>query len=816
MRSKSLNFVNYFTEIVMFFKLRPPNLITLSMIAIGIVTPAIAQDTTTNIGTVVVTGEGDLLGNGLMIDDDSVKGKSTITRSAIEKERASINPFQLINLLPGVNASSHDATGLFGGNLRVRGFNSDQMGFTINGAPVNDSGNFAVYPQEYTDSENLCELFVTQGAAETDAPHVGASGGNVGLVSCSPEDKMGVRLSQSLGDLRFSKSFIRFDTGLMGTSNPIKAFISYSKAEVDKFKGYGGANRDHIDAGLDFKLTTDTKFSASLLYNKAVNHNYLTLTKNEFQTNPSLDYTSTIPQHLTSGSESGTSYFGTSSTSLTTPRSKLAYYGYSINPFENYLFTSRLQSRINDKLTLSAEPYFWYGYGTGGTQQTTLTEVASSSSKIKYGIGDINSNSVTSDVVGVYRGSVTQTSRPGITLKANYEINNHKILAGLWFERARHRQTQPGTTVDNYGNIGDIWLRNNLITYNNGDTYMGRNYFTISTGQSIFLTDTISFNNNRFEVIPGVRYTSINRDFYNYASSGTGMGADYNVSKTYAKLLPSLGARFKVDDSWQAFGNVTENMRAPSNFVQAGWVSGGTYSNGVLSGYSLIPNNSITKETATNYETGVRYGNRLVKASATVFQVDFKNRLSYAYNPDTATTTDYNVGSSRVRGLELQAGTTPVNGWSVFGSATYIDSIMLNDFKYSSTTTLATTGKTFPDTPKYMLGGSLQYTSGPFLSALSAKYNGKRYTTLMNDEYLDPYTVLDLSMAYRFSSNAFIKKPTIRLNVSNLFNEKYLQANSGSGSNITTTTDTSVSGYGTPTYYVGAPRFTSIAFSTEF
>jgi iron complex outermembrane receptor protein len=108
-----------------------------------------------------------------------------------------------LNLEPGVNAYSYDSTGIFGGNMRVRGFNSDEMGYTINGAPVNDSGNFAIYPQEYADVENLCEISITQGSVDTESPHVGASGGNVGMVSCSPKDKFGGKISESLGDLSF-------------------------------------------------------------------------------------------------------------------------------------------------------------------------------------------------------------------------------------------------------------------------------------------------------------------------------------------------------------------------------------------------------------------------------------------------------------------------------------------------------------------------------------------------------------------------------------------------------------------------------------
>ncbi len=787
------------------------SLLSIALLGTGYFSSALAQKAPTDVGTVKITGEGDALGNGLLIDEDSVKTKSTVTKAMIDKERPTANAYQVLNLMPSVNASSYDATGLFGGNLRVRGFNSDQMGFTINGAPVNDSGNFAVFPMEYSDIENMCEVFITQGSVDSEAPHVGASGGNVGMVSCSPKDAFGGRFSGSLGDLNFKRSFLRLDTGLIGKEHPFKAFVSYSAAQVDKFKGLGGANRHHIDVGLDWKLTDSTVFTSNLFYNYAINNNFATLTKNEFAQNPSLDFSSSVPQHLASGNESTTANFGTSSAGAA-PRAKLAYYGYSLNPFENYLFTSRLSSRIDDKLTLSAEPYFWYGYGTGSTQQTSLAE---SLTGLRGGIADINKNGNFTDTVGAYRSNVTETNRPGITFKANYDLDNQKILAGLWIEQARHRQQGLGTTVDNNGGISDLWLRNNLLSYNDGTLYQSRNWKTLSTAYSAFVQDTISLG--RLDVIPSVRFSSIKRDFTNLASSGTGAGADYQVSRTYSKPLVSLGARYKIDDTLQAYGNISQNMRTPSNFVLSGWVTGGAYVNGALTGFTLTPNNSIQAETSVASEAGLRITEGDIKGSISLFQVNFKNRLAQGFNPDTATYIDYNVGDSTIKGLELQMGSKPVNGWSVFGSATYTQSKILNNFPATATSTLPTSGSMFPDTPEWMYGASVQYASGPYLASLTGKYTGKRYTTLVNDEFLDAYTVYDLNAGYRFENGTFFKSPTVRLNVSNLFNKNYLIANSGSGSNITTSTTASSSqGGGFPSYYVGAPRFVSMTFSTDF
>jgi iron complex outermembrane receptor protein len=111
---------------------------------------------------------------------------------------------------------------------------------------------------------------------------------------------------------------------------------------------------------------------------------------------------------------------------------------------------------------------------------------------------------------------------------------------------------------------------------------------------------------------------------------------------------------------------------------------------------------------------------------------------------------------------------------------------------------------------------ALQYTEGPFMAALSGKYVAKRYTTLVNDEFLDAYQTFDFDAGYRLPSSGWVKSPTIRLNVTNLFNKKYLLANSGSGGSITTTLDSTVKGGGTPSYYVGAPRFASVSLTAEF
>lgn len=770
---------------------------------------------TSEVGKITVTGEGDKLGTGLLIDDDTPKAKSTVTKAQLEKTRSSSNPFQALSLLPGVNSSSHDATGLFGGNLRVRGFNSDQMGFTIDGAPVNDSGSFSVFPQEYSDSENMCEMFVTQGATDNEAPHVGASGGNVGLVTCAPLDVQRVRLALSGGQLDYGRAFVRFDTGKIGD---FKAFLSYSKSQVDKWRGRGGTQRDHVDGKAEYDLKGGSKLSLGLLYNRALTNNFRTLAYDA--SNPATatlsngrikyddDFADTPPQHLTPVN-------GTAQNEASIASSN-AYYGYSLNPFENYLITSKANLQLSERMRLDIEPYFWYGYGTGGVQQTSVAESASAGTRLHYGIADINGDGDTLDTVMVYRGSVTETFRPGVNIKLSYTLDSHKILGGVWFERARHGQTQPATRVSNDGGIADRWLgdTSQLLKYNDGATYQGRDQKTISTGKSVFIQDTMDLLNSKLQVTPGLSYRQIHRDYANNANSGTNGGADYTVDKTYSEVLPSLNTSYQVSDRLQAFAGLGKNFKAPGNFSYQGAVNPGvTYVNGVPTAYTSRVRNPAEQETSVNLDIGTRYRGDWFKGSVTAYYVDFKDRIASGFDPIGGGRFDINVGKSTIKGLEIEAGTVPINGFSAYISGTYTRSTMDEDIQLTATTYAPTAGKQFPDTPKGMAAASLQWAQGPYMVNVSGKYTSPRTLTLVNDAAIPGFTTFDLNAAFQLPNgpmNGF-KNPIIRLNVTNLTDKQYYLANSGSGSLIGI--DKSLN---TPAVYTGAPRFASVTFQVDY
>ena len=780
------------------------------LISLAFASPLLMAQQATDVGKINVEGQPGGTDSGLITQEESPKARSAVNRAYLDKLNPSANAFQAIDLLPGVNTFSSDATGLFGGGIRVRGFAGDQMGLTINGAPVNDSGNFAVYPQEYTDSENLCEVFVTQGSTDTDAPHVGASGGNLGMVTCAPKDKFGMRVAMSTGQLNYQRAFARIDTGKFGPSNA-KAFVSYSKTSANKFKGPGGADREHIDLAAEARPNADVFLSASVLYNNAVNNNIRALNNAQIaQYGRNFDFSSVAPQHLTPVA-------GTAQSEVSPAD---GFYKYNINPFRNYLFTSKAEFKVNKDLTVSAEPYFWYGYGTGGSQLQLLTEGGTGTMATR--VKDVNGDGDILDKVLTYGSSVTETNRPGVTFKANYRVENHNINVGYWTERAVHRQTGPRVTFDNAGNPSNLWLDKTSAYLLRGDglPYQARDWKTISTGTSLFVQDSISLMQDKLSLQVGVRNSEIERDFINNANAGTfGVGRadlDYQIKRTYGKVLPSFGAKYNLDAEKSVFFNVAENFRAPSNFVLSNLLTGGTVVNGVLTGATLR-NPVVGIETSTNFDIGYRLQNKDTTFSSSVFVVNFKDRIAAAWDPVSLSSLDYNVGNVTMKGAEIEMGQKLNQNFSVYGSLTYTESLMKQDLKVSTTLTEATAGKQMPDTPKIMAALALSYKNGPLFGQLTAKHTGKAFSTLVNDQSMDAYSLWNLTVGYKLPETAFFKSPEIRLNVDNLTNAEYKRISSPSGSSFTTRALALGTLAGSnPSYNIGAPRFTSVTLRSDF
>lgn len=763
---------------------------------------AFAQEAAVAPGKAEVVITGKKLGMGLMVTEDAPKARSTITAEELEKQRPTGNAYEALEMLPAVNSYNYDATGLFGGGMTLRGFNSDQIGATINGVPVNDSGNFAIYPQEYVDQENTCTQFVTQGSTDVDSPQVGATGGNFGITTCAPEKKQRTRIMQTIGQLNMQKTFVRYDTGAL-LDGKLTAFISASHAEADKWKGKGKADRNHIDVGVNYDWDRFNYIHANVLFNKAVNNNINNLTLAEINANGYyFDYADTFKGHLTP--VKGT----VQNESTQSP----AYYGLGVNPFKNIIASAVSKFRLNENLDLAVTPYLWYGFGNGGVQQRAQSEKGfynPATGKRDQAV-DLNGDGDTLDTILVANASVTKTVRPGLNLAAIYTINNHEIKAGVWWERARHEQIGPMLKLTNDGERADVWLEDGQILRPDGHAAMSRDWISISTAYQAFLQDTISLMDDKVQLNIGVRAPHIKRDFTNFGDENNNV-KPYNYVKKYDEVLPQFGARYRVTNDDQLFASVAKNMKAPPNFV-----FGNIGTSVIVDPVTLNPVSflDVVPETSWSGDLGYRHQDSKFIATVTAFYTDFKNKQMTAFDPDTGRSFYRNIGGEKHSGLEIEVGNTPINGWSFYGSLGYLKSELKDDLRGSATVILPTAGKEAPNAPRRKAGLSVEYQDGAFWVRVKARATSKQYASLLNDEVAPGYTTYGLDGGYTFANYGWLKRPKLTVNVSNLTDKQY--RNPSSTTVINSLPYQGLAASGATRYYLGAPRFVSATLSVDF
>lgn len=738
--------------------------VCLSVVGALLAGSALAEEAT-DVGTINVQGQP--LGAGLMVQEDSAKSRSTVTKDALDKMPAAGNAIDKLKYTAGLNVSSNDSSGLSGVSYTMRGMSADQVGLSSDGIPVNDSGDYAVYPNGMGDPENLEQIFVTQGSSEMDGPHIGASGGNIGLVSHRPAKEFGGFVKQTFGSNNLSKTFARLETG---KHNGFSSWLSYSYTDSDKWRGAGYSRADKVEWNGLYEHENGHSSSLIVKYNQQDTINYMTQSKRQFEQNGrKMDY-ATTPIYNSRGQIS-------------------QYYKLNRNNFEtlNVTFTQKLQLR--DNLALTLQPYYFSTNGGSFGSGSASVLSATSDRAGNYDLSNLTSNTY-------YRPSWTETWRPGITTKLKWDISDeHSLDIGYWFERARQRQTQPfipiqsdGNPVNVSGKPGDA----NQVTDANGNVVQGRNQFTVTPAHKIWVQDTWFFS-PEWTFTGGLAYQHVERD-------GTNLGSLYNVAekknKKYHEFLPSFNAAYRINTENQVFYNITRNMRTPPNYVL----------------YNVGDSINTKPELSWNQELGWRFQDEDMLLSASLFFIRFTDRQISSRNAAG----DYemiNAGKVENKGLELEwSGKLPHN-FNYFAAYTYTDTTQKNNLATGGSQ-LPTTGKQVANAPKNMLNLGLGYDDGLYYAGVNSRYVGSFYGDMTNDEKIGGRTVFDLSAGvYLPVDKKIVKSATLRFGVNNLFDKEYLDSARSVSFNSRSYNGVSA---GTPFYNVGEERTFNASLEATF
>lgn len=705
------------------------------------------------LSTVKVQAQSLSLGGGLMSEQSAPKAVSTISREAITKAAPGGTFVQMVDSIPGVNASTDDFTGLANGNYSIRGFTSDEVGTTVNGAPINDSGNYKVYSTEYGDTENMGDITVLQGYPDVSMPIGGAAGGSIAWVTIDPSHTAGLDVRQTLGSNDYRRTFLRVNTGDTG---PVRSWLSYSHNSADLWRGAGRQDVTKVDGKSLWTINDSDSISASFQYNHQLTNSYNSLTKTAAQQNYNQNYDNTLLNPTDT-------YF----------------YRLHTNPFRSWMVSMDGEFRLSDSLRLSVVPYFQYGNGGGGGG-TTFTESTQTANWYQYTNQDLNGNGVvggTNNKALAYSISNTYTMRPGVIAKLNQDFGeNNSLEYGVWWERPRQEQSQSFVTVDpTTGVPADNWGLTNLIRYPDGTVQKAYNEYTTTETRKVFATDTWT-PDDKWTITAGAAYLWVQRGGFDFQYPGSVRPgkAEYGVvdaSSTYHKVSPTAGVKYQLNDQNQFYFGMGQTFRAPIN--------GAVLQNGAAAnapGQTAPASDFINRpETATTADLGWRFYNDTFSANVDAYASNLNNKQISGFDEVTAATVYLALPKVHMRGLNSEASYKITPSLTLYGSYAYTKATLVGNLDSQGDGIYNTNGKVLLNTPKNTAYVRMSYDQGPFWASLDAKYRSSIWGDWSNTQKVGGYTTLNFSAGWRFQDfSPWFRKPFIKLNAFNLADRQAL------------------------------------------
>src|SRR5205085_5825952 len=154
------------------------------------------------------------------------------------------------------------------------GFDGARVSVTFDGVPLNDSGNYAIFPNQLIDPKLVEQINVNLGATDVDSPTASAAGGTVNFRSLIPTNDMGFLADASVGSFKFWRIFGMVQTGEIGPWGT-KAWFSASRNTYEHWRGEGHVRQWQVNGKIYQPLGNNGDFvSIAGHYNQNRNNNY--------------------------------------------------------------------------------------------------------------------------------------------------------------------------------------------------------------------------------------------------------------------------------------------------------------------------------------------------------------------------------------------------------------------------------------------------------------------------------------------------------------------------------------------------------------
>lgn len=694
---------------------------TVGLTAIMAATPAFAQSTGSvefeEDTAIVVTGArvGDVAGVRI---PDTPKAKQELGEELIRRQRPGQTVNDIVNLVPGVSFQNNDPWGSSGGTFTIRGFSSDRISQTVDGIPLNDSGNYALYTNQQQDPETLQSVNVNLGSTDVDSPTASAVGGTINIRTKEPEDNFKITASTTVGDVfaegkpdsrLYMRGFAMIDTGDF-TGFGTKAFFSGSYTTYENpFNNYGKVEKKQVNGRIWQDIGSNGDFVAIAgHYNQNRNNFFGSFTLPSFpETREERFYDISYPCQI-DAPQAGVA---------DSPNGCGNEFDRRYNPSNTGNVRGASRFTLADSLVLSVDASYQYvkangggtvvgreyGFdtiGAGGRANCSTTPTGTNiDCQVGYFGGspyagiDLNGDGDLLDQVRLIAPSHTRTHRYGLIANLAYEITpDHLVRLSYTHDYANHRQTGQVGYLQNNGEPVDVFPVNDPIVDANGNVLQKRDR------QSLAILDQISgeyrgtFGN--LTAVLGLRAPFFTRDLTQNCFTTTGNANQAFVDCAYGPAATAFQANnpysinpttgrptgaalpvqrvYKYDDILPNIGFIYDfgDASVAANYAKGLSVPGTDPLYASLYFPADEPATQPDPETTDSFDLSLRYRTGRIQAQLAGWYTRYSNRLASFYDPELDIALFRNLGVVDKYGLDASIAYQPNSSLSfyVFGS----------------------------------------------------------------------------------------------------------------------------------------------------
>jgi len=768
---------------------------------------------TTDLGIIVLTATSNELSEVIVTSGvvDIAKDRktpvavSTIKAAEIQEKLGTQEFPEILNNTPSVYVTKQGG-GFGDSRINIRGFDQRNVAVMINGVPVNDMENGAVYWSNWAGLSDVTSAMQVQRGLGSSKLAISSVGGTINVVTRTSEMKEGGAVSTGFGNADYLKVQGSYSTGIMknGFSASVLLSSTTGAGYVDgtKFEG-----KNYFIA---FGYQPNDKHDIQFTFTGAP------------QWHNQRSFANTLTDYLKYGSN------GEPNTKYNSDWGYLSgeEFSWARNYYHKPVMSLNWDYKISDKMKLSTVVYGSWGRG-GGTGSIGKSPFAYKTANglvpfdefVKYNTGQPNSigKPLSPSTATGHVGEYVTNSTTGFTRRAS--VNSHdwygavinlntKLSDNLILDFGIDARTYVGYHFRNINNrLGaSVYFDNKDI--NNPNRYLYQTYSaspSLNPWTDVKNQEKIEYNNNGYVNWYGA-FTQLEYSNDNLSAFIQGAISQQGYKREDTFLYKTTDPLYITDFENILGGNVKGGVNYNINnnhnvFVNSGYYSKQPLFNAVYPNNKSIVGENLTNEKVLGLEAGYGFRSSKFNAKLNLYYTSWKDR--YQRSNDSSPTNiggyyDFSGITEIHSGVELELNAKPmpklnlnamisVGDWKYDGNSTsnrydannqpisggtsttlYLDGIKVGD----AAQTTASIGASYEVLTRVFLDANYRVAENLYASIDPSKFGS---ATNKGTLELPSYGLMDAGFSYKMivgknRDNSI----NFRFNINNVLDEVYI------------------------------------------